>query len=140
MPEGDWEIAFAESTIRLPDLKGLHDLSRLLSRPGEAFYCLDLTGRGDADSGEAVLDARGRQVMKLRIRELQEELAEAEDMNDIGRAEDLRSELERLVEALSSALGLGGRSAGLPGTYPIAVPWCALGRSRRRAVSRRTSV
>ncbi|PWG61908.1 hypothetical protein [Sediminicurvatus halobius] len=113
MPEGDWEITFAERTVRLPNLKGLHDLSRLLSRPGDEFYCLDLTGRGDASPGESVLDARGREAIKLRVRELQEELAEAEDMNDIGRAEQLRDEMDRLIESLSNALGLGGRDRRL---------------------------
>lgn len=60
-----------------------------------------------------MLDARGREAIKLRVRELQEELAEAEDMNDIGRAEQLRDEMDRLVESLSNALGLGGRSRRL---------------------------
>lgn len=108
--EGEgWQVAFEGVQSTLPDLKGLHDLARLLARPRAEFHCLDLAGRGDADPGEAVLDERGRQEVKLRIRELQEELADAEDMNDIGRAERLRRELDRLVEQLSKALGIGGR-------------------------------
>lgn len=109
-----WEIVYGEQSVQLPDLKGLHDLAVLLSRPGEVFHCLDLSGRsGEDDTGEAVLDARARAQVKARLRQLQEDLAEAEDLGDIGRAEKLRTEMDRLLEALSSALGLGGRNRRL---------------------------
>lgn len=106
-----WEIAYGAQSVHLPDMKGLHDLALLLSRPGEGFHCLDLAGRsGEEDAGEPVMDERGRAKIKARLRELQEDLAEAEDRGDIGRAEQLRTEMERLLGALSSALGLGGRN------------------------------
>lgn len=109
-----WEIVYGEQSVQLPDLKGLHDLAVLLSRSGEVFHCLDLSGRsGEVDTGEAVLDERARAQVKARLRELQEDLAEAEDLGDIGRAEKLRTEMDRLLEALSSALGLGGRNRRL---------------------------
>jgi hypothetical protein len=65
--------------------------------------------RGDLDGGDAILDDKARMALKARIRDLQEGLAEAEDMNDLGRAERLRAELDQLVGTLASALGLGGR-------------------------------
>lgn len=106
-----WELAYGGRTLQMPDLKGLHDLAVLLARPGEAFHCLDLAGRsGEENMGEAVMDERARASVKARLRALQEELAEAEDMNDSGRAARLRAEMDRLIEALSSALGLGGRN------------------------------
>lgn len=107
---GGWRFEFDGIQATLPDLKGLHDLARLLARPGEEFHCLDLAGRDDEGGSEAMLDERGRQEIQQRIRELQEEAADAEDANDLGRAETLRSELDRLVEELSKALGIGGRS------------------------------
>ncbi|MDN3556954.1 tetratricopeptide repeat protein [Halomonas maura] len=107
--ENAWHLVFDGVAVTLPDLKGLHDLARLLARPGKEFHCLDLAGRSDADRGAAVLDERGRLEVSQRIRELQEELAEAEDMHDIGRAESLRGDLDHLVDALSRALGIGGR-------------------------------
>ncbi|GAA0626692.1 hypothetical protein ACFPTY_19565 [Halomonas beimenensis] len=108
--DGDgWRVHFNGEVMTLPDLKGMHDLARLLARPGEEFHCLDLAGRGEAARGDTMLDERGRLEVKQRIRDLQEALAEAEDMNDLGRAEQLRSELDRLVEELSRALGVGGR-------------------------------
>jgi hypothetical protein len=41
--------------------------------------------------------------------DLRDELAEAEDANDIGRCERLRCELEFLSRELRAAIGLGGR-------------------------------
>ena len=105
-----WTADFAGQRADLPDLKGLHDLRRLLERPGEEVHCLDLTERAETTYGaDAALDDRARAEIKARIRDLGEDLAAAEDMNDIGRAEQARSEMDALVEALSRALGLGGR-------------------------------
>ncbi|WP_439580318.1 hypothetical protein [Elioraea sp.] len=109
-----WVAEYEGRRAILPDLKGLADIRRLLERPGEEVHCLDLAERGDdAYRGEAVLDDAARHAVKTRIRDLQEELAEAEDMNDPGRAERARTELDRLVEMLAKALGLGGRGRRL---------------------------
>jgi TolB-like protein len=105
-----WIAEFGGQRAIIPDLKGLHDIRRLLEAPGAEIHCLDLAEReAEVPGGDAVLDEKARATLKARIRDLQEELAEAEDMNDIGRAERLRSEMDQIVEALSAALGLGGR-------------------------------
>jgi TolB-like protein len=110
----NWIVEYEGHRSILPDLKGLHDIRRLLERPGEEVHCLDLAERAETTYGaDAALDDRARNEIKLRIRTLQEELADAEDMNDIGRAEGARSEMDRLFAALSQALGLGGRSRRL---------------------------
>lgn len=109
-----WVVAFAGRSAVLPDLKGVHDIRRLLERPGEEIHCVDLAGRGaDADQGDSVLDDRARHELHTRIRDLQEELAEAEDHQDLGRAERARAELDQLVDTLSLALDLRGRSRRL---------------------------
>lgn len=109
-----WVVDYEGRRAILPDLKGLADIRRLLERPGEELHCLDLAEReDDAYRGEAVLDDAARHALKARIRDLQEELAEAEDMNDVGRAERARAERDRLVEMLAKALGLGGRGRRL---------------------------
>jgi hypothetical protein len=115
LPQGDnWIVAYGGRRTVLADMKGLHDLRRLLSAPGEEIHCLDLAERAaGSDSGDAVLDARARRAYQERIRDLQEELVEAEDMNDLGRAERVRAEMDRLIETLASALSLGGRSRRL---------------------------
>ena len=109
-----WIVEFDGRSAVLPDLKGLRDVARLLERPDVEIHCLDLAERSETTyGGDAVLDEKARSALKARIRDLQEELADAEDMNDIGRTELLRSELDRLLEVLSQALGLGGRSRRL---------------------------
>jgi len=110
---GGWCIHYAGRKVHLSDMKGIHDIRRLIERPFEDVHCLDLSGRGDAYGGEDALDDKARQSLKARIRDLQEELADAEDMNDFARADRTREELEHLVEALSKALGLGGRNRRL---------------------------
>ena len=109
-----WLAEYADRRVILPDLKGLHDIRRLLEQPGEEIHCLGLAEREhDAYTGDEALDDKARQSLKARIRDLQEELAEAEDMNDIGRAARAGAEMDRLVETLSKALGLGGRNRRL---------------------------
>ncbi len=108
-----WIAEFEGSRLVLPDLKGLHDLRRLIDQPGDDIHCLDLDERIVETPGEAMLDEKARNALKIRLRDLQEDLADAEDCNDIGRAEKLRSEMESILETLSAALGLGGRSRRL---------------------------
>ncbi|NIR31929.1 MAG: hypothetical protein GWN84_22000 [Gammaproteobacteria bacterium] len=109
-----WVADYAGGRVMLPDLKGIHDIRRLLERPGEQIHCLDLAERSDAAfADDVVLDDKARQSLKARIHDLQEELAEAQEMNDVGRAEQARAELDQLADALSKALGLGGRNRRL---------------------------
>jgi TolB-like protein len=114
-PEGGgWAIAFEGRRVLLPAMKGLADIQRLLSRPGEELHCLDLAERSEvAFGGDAVLDEKARAALKARIRDLQEEIAEAEGHNDIGRTERLRAEFDTLVDSLAAAVGLGGRARRL---------------------------
>ncbi len=106
-----WLITFSRRQISLPDMKGLRDIQRLIERAGEEIHCLDLAERGeDSYGGDVMLDDKARTALKRRIRDLQEELAEAQDMNDLGQAARLRGELDQLIDTLASALGLGGRS------------------------------
>ena len=64
----------------------------------------------------ATLDRRGArprrpaQAIEQRIRDLQEDVDAAEADNDYARAERAQAELDTLVEHLTAALGLGGRS------------------------------
>lgn len=109
-----WIVEFAGRRAALPDLKGLHDIRRLLERPGDEIHCIDLSERAETTYGaDAALDDRARAAVKQRIRALQDDLAEAEDRGDPDGVERARTELERLFAALSQALGLGGRGRRL---------------------------
>jgi hypothetical protein len=97
--------------------KGLADLAVLLASPGREHHCLDLTGAGaqEASTGE-VIDATARRAYETRIRDLQEEVDDAELAHDLARAERARAELDALVDHLTAAIGQGGRTRRASGT------------------------
>ena len=130
--EGDyWSLTFGGITTRMRDAKGLHDIRRLVARPGTEIHVLDLmaasrfpaekaptkgahmgrahttTAQGDVG---AVIDDTARAQYVRRLRDLQEDLDDAEAANDLGRAEQLQTEYDFLVDELGSAMGLGGRT------------------------------
>jgi tetratricopeptide (TPR) repeat protein len=126
--EGDvWLLRFGGLALQLIDMKGFHDLAELIAHPQEPIHCLDLAGRAADSCGEdAVLDTRARRELTARAQALQQEIEEAEKLNDAGRREGAREELERIVETLSQALGLAGKSRRLGGTVErarTAVTW-----------------
>ena len=107
-----WTLSFDGHTVHLPDLKGLHDLARLLAAPGEDFHCLELAGAaGLPPQGDAgpLLDERARADYRRRMQELGEEAERAETAGDTVRAEAAREELDTLTDAVAAAFGLGGR-------------------------------
>jgi hypothetical protein len=105
-----WTMAFAGLSVQLSHQKGFLDLAQLLARPGTEIHCLELADRPAETGGDVpVLDDRARRELKSRIRDLQQEIDEADAAHDLGRAERAREELDQIVEHLSGALGLGGR-------------------------------
>ncbi len=119
--EGDtWSLTFGGRNVRLRDLKGLRYLAWLLAEPGREFHVLELvalereppdSGSGDASTGDSgpLLDARAKEAYRRRLSEIEEDLAEATSMADLGRIAQARTEREFLVRELSRAVGLGGR-------------------------------
>ena len=127
-----WSASFDGRTAHLPDLKGLADLAVLLAHPGREVAALDLvagdvtgaaTARRDAsdeltaspgDLGEQ-LDTQARAAYAARIRELQEELDDADAAGDPERAARAQQELDTLTRHLAAAYGLHGpRRTGDP--------------------------
>jgi tetratricopeptide (TPR) repeat protein len=133
-----WTLALGDRTIRLKDSRGLNYICHLLRHSGREFLVTDLVdairtkGRAIADAatphgrrmpeidtasdlGDSgpVLDAQAKAQYKRRRSELASELDEAERINDIGRAERIREEVDFLDEQLSAAIGLDGRDRRL---------------------------
>ncbi|MBX3274276.1 MAG: AAA family ATPase [Sandaracinaceae bacterium] len=113
---GVWVLERDGRSLHLRDLKGLHLLARLVEARGAEVHVLDLdspTGEAapgaGSDAGE-VLDAKAREAYRRRVAALREELAEAEQWNDAGRAERARRELDAIAGELARAVGLGGRA------------------------------
>ena len=106
-----WSISYQGTGARLVELKGFHDISRLLAQPDEPFHCLELSGAPlSRDAPDQILDERARREYRRRIEELQQELEQAEADHDPARAEPARHELDTLIDELARATGLHGRS------------------------------
>jgi tetratricopeptide (TPR) repeat protein len=131
--EGEfWTISYAGATFRLKDAKGLHYITYLLAHPGERFHVLDLVAavEGSAadrrttihaesedleivrDIGGAAptIDVRARSEYRIRLRDLNSDLDQAERMNDLGRSERIRAEIELVEQELMGSSVLGGRA------------------------------
>lgn len=106
-----WAVGYAGATCRLRDSKGVRDLAVLLVRPGQDVHCLELMGGGDVGSAPGpVLDQQARRAYERRIRDLQGDIDDARAANDPARAERAEAELDALVQQLSEAFGLSGRT------------------------------
>lgn len=130
--EGDyWSVRFSGSISRLRDGKGPQYLAQLLRNPNQRIAALDLVVAGgnaptrapnvedmetltdERGSADLVLDAQAKRAYERRLRELQEDLEEAQAFNDPERAATLQEEMDALVDALRRAVGLGGRSRAM---------------------------
>jgi TolB-like protein len=111
---GLWEMSFEGESVFLPDVKGYHDLATLLSQPEMEFHCSELMGQTvRQDDSAFVMDEKARASYKKKIEELLSEIEEASEMSDSGRVALLQEEYEKLVDHLSSNLGLGGKTRKL---------------------------
>lgn len=132
-----WAIRYHGHTAFLKDSRGMHCLALLLRYPGREFHvselltCLILMGApippaavtanrrlrnaGDqlisgrlSDAG-TVLDAQAKAEYKRRLKDLRQELKEAERFNDFYRAAKAQHEVNAISRYLASAIGLAGR-------------------------------
>jgi hypothetical protein len=111
-----WQLEWHGRVSTVPDAKGLHDLARLVGRPGQSIPALDLVEAGGGPSAAAVgaslgpvIDDTARRAYRARLDELDRDLDDAELAADLGRAERIRSERDMLIDELAAATGLGGR-------------------------------
>lgn len=105
-----WEITYGGKNIQLIEVKGLHDIARLLENPEKQFHCTALLGSGLSVSKEFVFDERAKKNYQKKLVELQEEIKWCEDNNDLTRTSTLQKEYDEIVDHLSSSLGLGGKA------------------------------
>jgi len=120
--EGDlWAVTFEGETARFKHARGFALIAHLLRHAGQEIHALDLLDLTDAktaavaptrlhsDAGE-MIDPEAKAAYKQRLRELREEMGEAEQFNDSGRVERLQDEIDYLTREISRAVGIGGRS------------------------------
>ncbi len=132
-----WTLVFEHQAVTLPDLRGLHDLARLLSRPGESFSCQDLAGVQVESRGIESTDLSALRAYRQRLAEIDTDLAEAEDCGDQGVQTRLREERDALLAEVGRVTGLGGRTREAGGSHErarTAVTWRIRHAVRRIAV------
>jgi predicted ATPase len=106
-----WRIGLGDEVATVRATKGMTDIATLLRAAGREVHCLELMGGAVDERGTGeVLDDAARRAYEQRVRDLQHDLDEAEGANDRGRAERARAELDAVVDELTAALGLGGRT------------------------------
>jgi hypothetical protein len=107
-------LCYEGKQVQLPDSKGLGDIAALIGARGADVHVLTLVGHRLARMGaDPVLDEKAKAAYKARLAGLAEEIEDAEDAGNPGRAEALRSERDALIRELAAAAGLGRRDRKL---------------------------
>lgn len=111
LPHGQtWTLRWQGVEAEMVKSKGLADIAELLRRPRQEVSAVDLMGAMVVEPGvDPAIDDEARRDYEQRLRDLQLEVDAAESDNDRARAERAQAEFDQIVEALTSAYGLGGR-------------------------------
>lgn len=105
-----WRIQFDGNEITLTNMKGLQDINLLLQSPEKQIHCTDLMGSvSSMDEASFAIDEKALSSYRERIRDLEEDISEAQEQNDLARAVQLKKEYDQLVDHLSKSFGAGGR-------------------------------
>ena len=122
-----WIIRYHGHAALLKSTRGLHYLAVLLCDPGREFHVRELLARpanvstsgaaitangrttGRLYAGVPVLDAKAKAEYKHQIKDLREELDQAERFNNSQRKTEIQNELQAIADNLADAVGLGGR-------------------------------
>ncbi|WP_370477793.1 tetratricopeptide repeat protein [Tamlana flava] len=128
IPNGEfWEIVYQNTTITLKHVKGFNDIHKLLAEPTKLFHCLDLMEAAiDESNSTKTIDAKAKSQYLNKIKELQAEIDEAEELNQIEKINGLREEYEHILDHLSKSLGLSGKTRKVGSTIEkarSAVTW-----------------
>nr|MBX2874754.1 hypothetical protein [Saprospiraceae bacterium] len=125
--EGElWTLRFDGQEVRLKEVKGYHDLVKLLAIPHQGIHCTDLMKATLIQKGEAVFDDKAKKSYQRRISVLQASIEEAELLQQSEQLELLRREYDQLLDHLSQSMGIGGRARKVSGSIEkarTAVTW-----------------
>lgn len=115
--DGLRHVAFNGIEFSTPDLTGYRHLARILADPGQDVAAVDLVAAARGTSaddfepqwGLPALDDQARAAYRRRLADVDDDIAEAEANNDLGRADQARRDRDFLLAELGRAVGLGGR-------------------------------
>jgi AAA ATPase-like protein len=108
-----WAVAYDGVQAHVPHAKGLQDIAALLAHPGQPISASDLAGTITQSRGEPALDRQALAAYRARLRDLDDDIAEADSNNDPERAARARAEKDALVTELTRSVGRGGRTRRL---------------------------
>jgi hypothetical protein len=111
--DGLWLIGPEPAAVPVRALRGYTYLRELLRRPGQPVSAFDLVtaGAGVVQPGLGdVLDRQALDAYRRRLGDIDHDLLEAQEWSDTGRVQALRAERDALVDELTAATGLGGRT------------------------------
>lgn len=125
--DDNWSINYQNKHVLLKNTKGLQDLSKLLSDPEKEFHCMDLMEAViDEKNPTESIDQKAKSNYLKRIKELQIEIENAEELNNSIEANKLREEYDSILDHLSQSLGLAGKTRKVGSTVEkarTAVTW-----------------
>lgn len=106
-----WRLAYSGESVIVPDLKGYGDIMILLQRPEEEIHCSELIGEVVAnEKGIDLIDQKAKKDYKDRLLELQQDISNAEELNNYEEANRLQLEYDTVLQHLTLTLGLAGKT------------------------------
>ncbi len=121
-----WTIGLGSESATIGHLKGLTAIASLIDCRGRELHVTQLSsvidgcdahasrdGQGELHaegSGDLILDDQALSAYRAQISDLEAEVAEAREFNDLIRCARAEDDLAQLVDHLTRATGLGGRS------------------------------
>lgn len=110
IPNGElWELKYMGESVIMKDSKGLGDIAKLLAHPEKQIHCSELMGAVLDVEGTTVIDDRAMKDYKEKILSLQTDIADAEELGNTTKTEQLRGEYEILLEHLSQVTGMSSK-------------------------------
>ncbi len=121
-----WTVGWEDEPLLLPSTRGMAPIHRLLQTPGETVSAVELNQSEAAAIGAStlrelqvaqgagsptpLLDRQALNEIRVRLEDLHKEISAADEANDLGRAESLRAEVDRITEILERGLDHRHRS------------------------------
>lgn len=105
-----WHVTFAGRTASVRDCKGLHDIARLVQRPGSDIHALDLAASPvRSPAAGTIVDRSAAAQYRRRLTELAEARREAQEHDHAHRLLSIDEEYDALVTELHRGTTPGGR-------------------------------
>ena len=112
-----WQIEYLGTLAFIGNCKGMHDIARLLEQPETPLHCTYLMGILLDNAGIPLADGRALREIRSRVSYLEEGIAQAREMGDFQKAQDLDREYGELMEHLSRTLGLSQKTRKCGSTH-----------------------